>query len=297
MPEEEVIGRSMRAGRRGGGRAASIAAALALVAAAPSPSPLLAAQSKAQTPVEQCVADHVAGQEAGLQSGLLEARSRFRACAQPRCPEVVAKACTDLLRELEPRIPSIVPVVRDERGDDVVDGALTLDGEAVPLAAWGRAREVDPGAHELTLERGGQVISRRSVVVSEGEKNRRIELKVAAAEAADSPVDPLRVAGWIGVGLGAAAVAGAVGFWGAASAEHADLEMTCAPRCEDAAVSGAKTKALVGDVLLGGGLALAAAGSILILLPRPQAGAQQAAIPYFQLNGRGASLGLVIKAF
>ena len=74
----------------------------------------------------------------------------------------------------------------------------------------------------------------------------------------------------------------------------------CAPTCQEDALAGAKTKALVGDVLLGSGLALAAAGSLAVLWPRSQASGQakQAkAAPYVVLNGKGAALGVVVKAF
>jgi hypothetical protein len=194
-----------------------------------------------------------------------------------------------------------VPVVRDARGNDVIDGSLLLDGAAVPLAAWGKAREVEPGAHELTFNRGEQVIVRKTVMISEGEKNRRLELTVTTAttEPPEAPADPLRTVGWIGVGLGTAAIAGSIVLWSVASTEHAQLKETCAPRCDEGDVAGPKTKALAGDVLIGGGLALLTVGSLAVLWPRAPAGAQPAAsaAPYFIVNGRGVTLGLVVKAF
>jgi hypothetical protein len=282
-------------------RAAAIPVGLALLALLALLAIAQPSSAQTKTVVEQCVADHVAGQEVRLQNHLLEARSHFRACAQARCPAVIAKACTDFLRELEPRIPSVVPVVRDEKGNDVIDGALLLDGAAVPLGAWGKAREVEPGAHELTFDRGGQVVARKTVMISEGEKNRRLELTVTTAmqEPPAAPSDPLRTVGWIGIGLGTTAIAGSIVLWSVASTEHAELKETCAPTCDEGAVAGPKTKALAGDVLLGSGLALLAAGSLAVLLPREPAGAppNASALPYFVINGRGAAIGLVVKAF
>lgn len=295
MPHEKVTARPKGLRRPKLAGEAALFGTLALTSIAPH----AAAQPANSSAVDQCVADHVAGQEVRLQNRLLEARSRFRSCAQASCPAVVSQACSDFLREIEPRIPSVVPVVRDPGGDDVIDGALRLDGEAVPLSAWGRAREVEPGSHELTFERGGKVIARKTVLMGEGEKNRRIQLTVtpAAEPTTEAPSDPLRTAGWIGIGLGAAAIVGTVILWSAASSEHAGLKETCAPTCQEDALAGAKTKALVGDVLLGSGLALAAAGSLAVLWPRSQAGGQAKAAPYVVLNGNGAALGVVVKAF
>lgn len=306
MPNEALIGR----------RKAALSAGLALLPLLPllALEGAAAAQPAGSGAVEQCVADHVAGQEVRLKNRLLEARFHFRACAQASCPTVVSKACSDFLRELEPRIPSVVPVVRDEQGDDVVSGRLLLDGAAVPTAAWGLAREVEPGSHELTFERGGQVIARKTVTVVEGEKNRALKLTVpapSAAAGADSgspsssspPSDPLRTVGFIGIGLGAAALAGAVVFWSIASSGHADLKSSCAPTCQQSALDGPQTKALVGDILLGSGLALAAAGSFAALWPREKAsarsGAQPKAVaaPYVLIDGQGASFGVVVRAF
>jgi hypothetical protein len=280
----------------------ALAALTALVVFAPA----AAAQTAPAAAVDQCLADHVAGQEARLDTHLLVARARFRACAQASCPGPVAQACTDFLRELEPRISSLVLTARDTDGHDVVDGTLSLDGDVVPRAAWGRARDVEPGTHEIKLERGGQVIAHTTVVVTEGEKNRRAALTVTASPAAAAKParatasDPLGTAGLVSAAVGLGAFLGSNILGISAISEYGHLKTSCAPTCTDAAVAGTRTKALVSDVLLGSAIALVVAGGFAVFFAHPsppRAKPQAAAMPYVVLGDRGGLVGVVVKAF
>lgn len=240
-----------------------------VVAVLSSVTPNAFAQAASEPSVETCLADHVAAQERKLDGRLLEARNRLRSCAQSTCPGPVAQECRQMLSEVEPRISSIVPIVRDVEGRDIVEGNLALDGEVIPAATWGRPREVDPGAHELMLTQDQRVVARMKIVVVEGEKSRRIEMRVETSQdaRAGQGTSGLRIAGIVGAGLGLGALIGGGVVGGLARAEYGDLETSCAPQCSETAVSSVRQKALVTDVLLGTGIVLGVTGVLMIALP------------------------------
>lgn len=72
----------------------------------------------------------------------------------------------ELLAELEPRIPRAEIAVRGLAAGDRV----LLDGVEINRAAIGAPLPVDPGEHELTVERYGAVVARESFAAAEGEE-------------------------------------------------------------------------------------------------------------------------------
>lgn len=255
-----------------------------------------------QTSVDSCLADHVAAQERKLDGRLLEARARLRSCAQSICPGQVAQECQQLLSEVEPRIPSIVPIVRDGEGRDVVEGTLTIDGEVIPEANWGRPREVDPGAHELTMTRDQHVVARIKIVVIESEKSRRVEIRVEGVPQAPptGQTNGLRIAGIVGASVGGAALIGGSIFGALARVDYGALASSCAPHCTEDVVSGVRQKALVADVLFGSGIALGIAGTLVAILPGKSVSNAQprsAWVPVVLPTERGITVGVVGQWF
>lgn len=186
---------------------------------------------------------------------LRAARAELVACGQPSCPKVVRSDCLRWLGEVDGELPTIVVRVRGGDGADVVGARITVDGETVADRVDGRPIPVDVGERQIAATVGGAVARERIVAVS-GERNRVVTLVLAARAPAEPhrglAVGPLALGG-AGIALG---VAGGV-LWGLGRSAHDDMESTCAPAgaCSTGDVDAARTKLVVGDVLVGLGLA------------------------------------------
>jgi hypothetical protein len=100
------------------------------------------------------------------------ARASFLACAQDGCPRVVLQSCTKWLREIDESAPTIVLGAKDERGDDLADVRVTLDGAPFTTHFDGKPVEVDTGEHAIRFERDGCVPVEERVLLRAGEKAR-----------------------------------------------------------------------------------------------------------------------------
>ncbi len=74
---------------------------------------------------------------------------------------------SQLARDLEPRIPSVL--IRVEGVEAGVTPTLTIDGQALPPAAIGLVRKVNPGAHAIKASAYGYYETSEQLTVREGE--------------------------------------------------------------------------------------------------------------------------------
>jgi len=228
-----------------------------------------------------CVESYESGQQHRKSGSLLAARAAFATCSQPACPDLARRDCVVWLRELESSIPSIVVRARNEVNEDVPVHAAFIDDQGIEVAR-GTPIDVDPGEHRVRLVfEDGRSVEQR-IVMSLGEKNRAVQLVVpreapmaqaaqppraaehtrGAEERASSPVP------WIVGGLGVAAMGTGVALDLVGTSELDHLRETCAPYCDDADLSAARTKIIAGDALLVVGIAVGA-GLAWWLLSRP----------------------------
>jgi hypothetical protein len=207
----------------------------------------------------------------------------------------MVQVCTEDLRLLETRIPSLVFAVSDSGGADVVDARVTENGAVVVDALDGRATELDPGPHRLHFEAPGKGAVEISLVVREGEKLRPVRVTLPVASPAPANPGPLRpppsshltgapssapstrstpVPALVAGGVALAATIGFSYFGIRGLAERSDLD-ACRGACDHAEVMRAKTDLLVADVLL----ATAVLGYVafgVLFLSRPSAPAPTA---------------------
>jgi hypothetical protein len=155
---------------------------------------------------------------------------------------------------LVPRIPAIIVKLSGP-----LEAAVTIDGQPLPAAVLGLKRLGDPGAHRVEARLGAEVVS-REVVLREGEVQ-TVELTlqatspppiappppqvaqpapqlappppIAPAPDRDDPARPRRIAGFVGIGVGAAGIAMGIVAGGIALGKKADLVTPCGPdlRC------------------------------------------------------------------
>jgi hypothetical protein len=241
-----------------------------------------------EVPKIECVARHEDAQLTRRQGKLLAARSALLACSRVSCPPAIRGDCVDWLEEVNRSVPSVVVTAR-ERGVDVTDVKVQIDGELAIPRLSGSALEADPGPHRFRFESPRWPAIDRTVLMSEGIRNRPIEVEFAPqlAAAARTPAapPPLKPLNRSDYAFGAVALAGLVASVSLASValyERNQLDQSCAPSCTEAETSPPRTKLLIADVALGVAVAALAVG-VYRYLARPYP-VQSAARPASRLS-------------
>lgn len=200
------------------------AAASSVALSAPEAAAQEAAPSKAS-----CAQAYESAQESRASGQLQETRERLSFCARTECPSFVQKDCARWLEEVDRELPSIVLYPVGSSSDAAAQVTVKLDGQELPEALAGGPIVLDPGRHELVVERPGEPPVTRIIMAQQGVQNRSIKIELgppgevggagAASLEADteastsSPLRPYAYAAWgVGaVGLGVFAVLGTLG--------------------------------------------------------------------------------------
>jgi hypothetical protein len=157
------------------------------IAIAPMSLVLTVAVAAAAAPTkEQCIAADTDAQTLRMSGKLRAAREKLSACVDAACPSMVRDDCTQRLDEIQQVQPTIVFEVKDPKGDDLGDVAVTMDGEPLMGRIGGTAVAVDPGAHKFAFEAPGRPRVEKTLVLREGEKGRRERVVLPPAEATPS---------------------------------------------------------------------------------------------------------------
>jgi hypothetical protein len=218
---------------------------------------------------QDCFERHESGQIARHQRRLRAAQEELRVCSRAACPGLVRADCVEWLDQVSRSLPSVVVTAR-ARGYDLTDVRVIVDGLPVADRLTGAALELDPGAHRFRFEASPWPPVERTLLISEGVKERPIDVEFAppapVATVSASHVELSRFDYAVG-GLGAAALLTSVSLGAWALVERRDLQRTCAPFCDQADVDAVETKLLLADVALG--VALASAGLVWVHVAVP----------------------------
>lgn len=168
---------------------------------------------------------------------LVEASERYLAATRMTlekfAPRVMLKAQVDAAVERDKLVPTIPQVKIEVSGPSGAGVKVLLDGREVPRAMLGEKLPVDPGKHVVRAERADTAIEREvSLAPSEATQILLAMPPLPPPPAPPVPVSPpLRIAGWVGVGVG---VAGLVAFGanGAAALALGD-SLAGDPLCRD----------------------------------------------------------------
>jgi hypothetical protein len=167
------------------------------------------------------------------------------------------KEAAQLARDLEPRIPSVI--IRVEGVEAGVTPTLTIDGQALPSAAIGLGRKVNPGSHAVKASAYGYYETSEQLSVREGE-TKELTLTLRRMPPGEVPppetsppdgsgttviqgssgMSPVAVTGFIVAGTGAAigTISGLLAMQKASDLEGACTNNQCPPEAHSDVDSG-----------------------------------------------------------
>ncbi len=217
--------------------------------------------------IEQCIADHSAAQREFKAGRLLGGKKLATNCAVSSCPGAIASECGAFVRDAERRTPTVIVVVVDDKGAEVSDVRLTLDGESWLDEPVATSVPLDPGRHTFAAVRGDGTRASVTALVREAERARRIELRFATPPSSassepgdpDTEISPFLLPLTVVSGLGFAAF-GVFAVKG--KSDESDLE-ACKPKCAQSDSDALRQTYLFADISLGVGIA-AAVGAIWV---------------------------------
>jgi len=204
----------------------------------------------------QCIEAFERAQRTRKSGELIAARKQFRACAEPSCPSMVRKDCTDALAELGKAIPSVRPKLEDAQGNALSGYTLAIDGAQIEVGA--EPLELDPGKHVLVFQHGGRSVE-TSVTLRSGDVAVPVIAELGEPKTAGAPAETRKPSTpTLAYVLGGVAVLGVAGFVGFGLAGRSTE--SCKGSCSEDEIDTVHRQYLLADVSLGvavvsGGLA------------------------------------------
>jgi hypothetical protein len=200
---------------------------------------------------------------------LVSAKAQAAICARADCPALLTKDCSRWLTELEASTPTVVFDARTPAGAERTDVRVKIDGAVVAPHIDGKAVPIDPGTKKVVFEADDAPPVETTIVIKEGEKNRKVSVTIGAA-AAVAPLAtsrPIPAGVWIFGGVSVIALTGSVIFAASGLSQKGDLD-ACKPRCAAEDIDAMSRSFTFADVFLGAGL-MAAAATAWLYLTRP----------------------------
>jgi hypothetical protein len=148
---------------------------------------LATATASADVTKAQCIQANTQAQSLRRAGKFAQARDELRTCADPTCPALVQGDCTTRLDELNKVQPTIVFIAKDASGADVGSVTVTVDGQPLTDKLNGTAVAIDPGQHVFTFTATGRPPVTRTLILAEGDKDRR---EVISLEGGATPPSP-----------------------------------------------------------------------------------------------------------
>jgi hypothetical protein len=252
-----------------------------------------------------CISASDEGQQLRDDGKYTLAREAFERCARESCPVLLRIDCVHWLLDLDQSSASVVINAKDDKGNDLVDVTVTVDGQPFASKLDGKPLAVDPGAHLFHYEAAGFAPMEEHAVIHAAEKNRALNVRFPAALTVSRPppvetppiegpdqarvasppppppvpetvppsaaqADP-RLPGWVFAGVSVVAFASEAYFGlTGLSQRSTDLALTgCATEkdCAPSEKSSIQTKFAVADVSLGVGLVSAGLAAYFFLRP------------------------------
>ncbi len=215
-----------------------------------------------------CISAYEQAQTLRKDGKLGPAKAQAAACAKAECPALLAKDCAKWLTELEASTPTVVFEARTAAGAERSDVRVKVDGVLVAPQIDGKAVALDPGTRRITFEVDDAAPVEVTVVVREGEKNRRIVGTIAGAPLQQrTATRPIPLAVWVFGGVSLVTLTASVLFAVDGLSKKSDLD-ACKPACPAADVDSMSRSFTFADVMLGAGIT-AAGAALFVFFTRP----------------------------
>jgi hypothetical protein len=123
--------------------------------------------------VEECLAASEASLKSADEHKLRAERGHLVVCAASSCPAEMREECASRIEDINRKLPSIVFDAKDGAGSELTLVRISMDGELLAGRIDGTALAVDPGEHRFTFEAAGRPPMVKTLLVREGERDRR----------------------------------------------------------------------------------------------------------------------------
>ncbi len=283
-------------------RIARTAAFLALVAAAAAAAP--SARADGPPGIGECLGAAESSLKLKTEHKLKAARAQLLICSSQACPGEVRQECMKRIAEVNEASATIVLAAKDGAGRELSSVKVSIDGVQVTDHLDGSALPVDPGSHEFKFEVAGQPPVTQTIILHEGEKDRRETVNMgggaplpptprgneetgpgptAGAPPPEADGSTQRLLGIVagGVGVAGLAVGSIFGLLASSAWSNAKKDCPNAPVCGSQKPieerSSALTAATISTVGFIAGGVLAGAG-VVLFLTAPKSGAPQTGI-------------------
>ncbi|HEY8041620.1 MAG TPA: hypothetical protein VIF15_17565 [Polyangiaceae bacterium] len=244
---------------------------------------------------QQCITASDQGQQLRDDGKYRRAREAFSTCSRDVCPALVKHDCLQWLADLDQTSPSVVINAKDDKGGDLVDVKVLVDGAPLVSKLDGKPTLVDPGQHLFRFESPGFPAVEERVVVHAGEKSRLLNVQfgtpanpapaeqtgqappapatATAATTAETPPAAVPrsrqatlVSAWVFTGIAAVAFGSEAYFGLSGLSDRNGLKsQPCAQTatCNQNDVDSVRTKFTIADISLGVGIVSAALAAYL----------------------------------
>jgi hypothetical protein len=282
------------------GRRAAVASTLVLVCATPGRHALAADGAEK----DECISAADQGQQFRDDNRFRVAHDAFARCAGESCPVLVKEECSQWLRDLDERMPTVIVHAEDGKHHELTDVEVMFDDAQLITKLDGTPVPVDPGDHVFHYEAAGLSPVEEHVVIRAGEKNRVLKAQFQEdSTATNEPVEhgpaptPSSVPplAWVFGGFALAAFASEA-YFGLSGLGDRSTDLGpggCAPHCGDTEKSSIQTKFIVADVSLGVGLVSAGLAAYFFFssrgAPSPSSAPAEAAIRFAPRPGGGVA--------
>ncbi len=137
-----------------------------------------------KTDARACQIAYQTGQQREQSGRLVEASELFAQCAEESCGATLWQNCVVQGTRLSSTVPSVVPLVTDDKGDPRIDVQVKMDGRVITSQLNGRAIPVDPGTHEFSFSTPAGVFASKKLTFAKGERNRTLAVSLPSATTA-----------------------------------------------------------------------------------------------------------------
>jgi hypothetical protein len=229
---------------------------------------------------EQCAASAEQAQQSRDEGKYRRAREQMLACAREVCPGPIKSDCGKWLTELDRDAPTVVFGARDNRGSDVLDVKVSMDGSPIQERLDGKPVLVDSGEHTFKFEAKDGSMKEERVLLRAAEKARPIIVTFGTGgttpgggaggtgnvdtKGGEGSIVPAAVVGGIGV-----VALGSFAIFGIGGKNDVDDLQKCKPTCPEKDVDSARTKLIIADISLGIGI-VALGIATYMFLTRPK---------------------------